>query len=168
MVSVRFSRHRRLLPDYILEKICLKLFLEILFSKFRMCFFKAKHYWPYLRNGWCDWQETKRRCVVCDWVNYVTWPLISPMTHTFSFSKSNFEMAVSQELLVWLMWKEREAIFLYWSDCNVMTSPFDQSLWPWPWRFKVKVWNSLISGMGGPTDMERKRCELSIVGGCTG
>ena len=43
---------------------------------------------------------------------------------------------------------------------------FDPALWPhpWPWPriFKVRVWNSFISGMGRPIDMERKGCESSI------
>ena len=34
--------------------------------------------------------------------------------------------------------------------------------WPWPWSFKVRVWNSFISGMGWPIDMERKESESSI------
>ena len=33
--------------------------------------------------------------------------------------------------------------------------------WPWPWSFKVRVWNSFISGMGQPIDNERKGCESS-------
>ena len=28
------------------------------------------------------------------------------------------------------------------------------SPWPWSWNFKVRVWNSFISGMGRPIDME--------------
>ena len=39
------------------------LFLPNFLRKFRMCFFKVKHYWTYLRNGWSDWCETKRRCI---------------------------------------------------------------------------------------------------------
>ena len=34
--------------------------------------------------------------------------------------------------------------------------------WPWPWSFKVRVWKSLISGIGQLIDMERKRCESPI------
>ena len=30
---------------------------------------------------------------------------------------------------------------------------------PWPWSFKVRVWNSIISGMGRPIDMEEKGCD---------
>ena len=28
--------------------------------------------------------------------------------------------------------------------------------WPWPWSFKVRVWNSFISGMGGRLTMNEK------------
>ena len=31
--------------------------------------------------------------------------------------------------------------------------------WPWPWIFKVNFLNSWISGIGGPTNMERKGYE---------
>ena len=36
-------------------------------------------------------------------------PLTSLMTLTFNVSSSNFEIAVSQILLAWLMWNEKEA-----------------------------------------------------------
>ena len=57
-------------------------------------------YRTYLRNGWSDWCETKRRCIG------------------------------------WILGKL----------CDLDLSP---DLWPWPRSFKVKVWNSLIWGMGG-------------------
>ena len=41
--------------------------------------------------------------------NLQPWPLTSLMTLTLDASRSNFEIAVSQELLVWLMWNEKEA-----------------------------------------------------------
>ena len=40
--------------------------------------------------------------------NMLPWPLTSLMTLTLDVSRSNFEIAVSQELLVWLMWNEKE------------------------------------------------------------
>ena len=40
--------------------------------------------------------------------------------------------------------------------CGFQHSPHP---WPWPWIFKVKFWKCCISGMGWPTDMERKGCE---------
>ena len=39
------------------------LYLPNFFFKILDAFFKVKHYWPYLRNGWCDWCETKRMCI---------------------------------------------------------------------------------------------------------
>ena len=38
--------------------------------------------------------------------NMWPWPLTSLMTLTLDVSRSNFEIALSQELLVWLMWNE--------------------------------------------------------------
>ena len=35
--------------------------------------------------------------------------------------------------------------------------------WPWPWIFKVKFFNSNISGMGGSVDLEWKGCELDMM-----
>ena len=40
--------------------------------------------------------------------NMWPWALTSLMTLTLDVSRSNFEIAVSQELLVWLMWNEEE------------------------------------------------------------
>ena len=50
------------------------------------------------------------------------WPLTSLMTLTLDASRSNFEIAVSQELLVWLMWNEKE---VSWHDTGptVWTCP---------------------------------------------
>ena len=43
---------------------------------------------------------------------------------------------------------------------------WDLSFWVnprhWHWIFKVKDWNRLIMGIGGPIDIERNRCELII------
>ena len=56
--------------------------------------------------------------------------------------------------------KESKSVILGWL--------YGLALWPhpWPWlcSLKVKVWNSLIWGMGvgGLTDMERKGCESII------
>ena len=56
-------------------------------------------YWPYLRNGWSDWHETKRK--------FIGWTLgdLDIVTFTFDlthdlgleFSRSNFEIALSQD-----------------------------------------------------------------------
>ena len=74
-------------------------------------------------------------------------PFTSPKTMNFNFSNSNFEMAACRELLVWLMWNEKEANQLdigpvVWTCALVI--PMTLAL-----IFKVKVWNSFISGLGG-------------------
>ena len=110
--------------------------------------------------------------------NIWPWPLTSPMTLTLDVSRSNFEIALSLELLLWLMWNEKEVINM------ILGRLYDLALWPhpwpWPWSYKVRVWNSFISGMGRPVDNERKGWESSIhdhdidlcdhgeVGGCIG
>ena len=62
--------------------------------------------------------------------------------------------------------------FMSWSDWHgtkviwivTMSDPlYHLDLWPhpwhWPWIFKVKFWDSCVSGMGGPIDMEKKGYE---------
>ena len=75
-----------------------------------MCFFQGQTlFWPYLRNGWSDWCEMKRKCmgwilgIICDldiWPHW--WPFL-----TLNVSRSNFEIAVSQELVVWCEMKRK-------------------------------------------------------------
>ena len=56
-----------------------------------------------------------------------------------------------------------------WCDCHEMKSKHidwilgikcNHWVWPWPWPrpwiFKVRLWNSHISGIGGPIDIEQK------------
>ena len=110
--------------------------------------------------------------------NMWPWPLTSLMTLTLDVSRPNFEMALSAELLVcWCLMKRK------WVNM-ILGQLYDLALWPhpwpWPWSFKVRVWNSFISGMGQPIDNDRKGWESSIhdhdinlcdhggVGGCTG
>ena len=47
-----------------------------------------------------------------------------------------------------------------WVD-RMLDSLCDFELWPhpWPWIFRVNFWNSCISGMGGPINMEWKGYE---------
>ena len=61
--------------------------------------------------------------------------------------------------LIDLEWKGSELIW-FWSDC--MTLPFHHTHDLDLGSFKVRVWNSFISGMGRLIDMERKGCESSI------
>ena len=68
-------------------------------------------FWPYLRNGCSDWWETKNEVPRFDTgYNMWHWPLTSLMTLTLDVSMSDFETALSLELLVWLMWNENEVI----------------------------------------------------------
>ena len=100
-----------------------------------------------LRNRWSEWHEMKRKCIGCvDLSHHID----------FGFYKVNFEITVSQELLVILMWIEKEADQL---DTGLI-------MWPCPliihMTWTLEVWNSLISWMGGLIDMERKGCESTI------
>ena len=93
------------LGDVLLETVILKNFL----LKIRMCFFKVKHYFGHISGmvGLIDGKRKGSASVGC-WYNMWPWPLASLMTLTLDVSRSNFEIAVSQELLVWLMWNEEE------------------------------------------------------------
>ena len=68
-------------------------------------------------------------------------PLPSPMSLTLDFKRSNFEIAVSQELLVWL-WNKKESNQL---DTRLTVWPYPLTI-PIPWLFKVKVWPYLGNG----------------------
>ena len=91
--------------EVLLEILILSNFLK----KFRMCFFKVKHYFGHISEmiGPID-VKRKGSASVGYWVQYVTLTLTSLMTLTLDVSRSNFEIALSQELLVWLMWNENE------------------------------------------------------------
>ena len=64
--------------------------------------------------------EQKGKVLVGYRINYVT--LTIDLTHDLDlgFSKLSFEVAVSQELLVWLKWNEKEA--------NQLDT--EQTMWP--------------------------------------
>ena len=81
------------------------------------------------------------------------------MTLTLDVSRWNFDIALFPELLVWLMWNEKE---VSWYDTGLYDLALWPHPWPWPWSFKVRVWNNFISGMGRPIDNELKGCESSI------
>ena len=72
------------------------------------------------------------------------------------YFKVKFQNSCISGIVIWLMWHEKKA--------NQLETGwlYGRALWPypwsWPWSFKVKVWNSLISGMGGL---------IGRVGGCT-
>ena len=65
-------------------------------------------FWPYLRNGWSDWCETKRK-----WVNMILGPLYDiAFDHTHDLdlgvSRSESEIALSEEWSGRLTWNEND------------------------------------------------------------
>ena len=64
-------------------------------------------YWTYLRNGWSDWCETKRRCIgwilgeLCD---LDLWPLPWPWPCSFKVKVRNRLLSMGG----WLTWNERD------------------------------------------------------------
>ena len=74
-----------------------------------MCFFKVKHYLGHI-SGMVGPIDVKRKgsALVGHWVQYMT--LTSDLTYDLDLGcfKANFEIALSPELLVWLMWNEKE------------------------------------------------------------
>ena len=129
--------------------------------KFRMCFFKVKHYFGHISGmvGPID-VKPKGSALVGYWVKYVTLTFDLPHDLDLGCFKVKFRNS---------------------SICRIVgLIDVEWNPWPWPWSFKVRVWNSFISGMGQPIDNERKGCESSIhdhdidlcdhggVGGCTG
>ena len=88
-------------------------------------------------------------------------PLISPMTLTLDFSRSNFKITVLRNCYLNDVKQKESRTIRCWAGCMVL--PFDHTdPWPWPWSFNVNILNSLISGMGGMIDMEGKGCESTF------
>ena len=102
-------------------------FWQFSFLNFGCVFFQCQTlFWPYLRNGWSDWCETKRKCIgwildtICDldlWPHWWPWPWM-------------FQGQISKELYrrnCWSDWCEmkRKWVIWYWADC--MTLPFDHN-----------------------------------------
>ena len=69
--------------------------------KFRMCFFSRSNTLLDMSQEWLVrlmWNEKEVHQLDTGWTMW-PWPSTSPMTLTFDFSRSNFKIAVSQELL---------------------------------------------------------------------
>ena len=81
-------------------------FVWIFFKKFWMCFFKVKHSVGHISGkvGPMDVKRKKQVHWLDTWYTLCPWPLTSLMTLAL-----DFEIAVSEELLVWLVWNEKEA-----------------------------------------------------------
>ena len=130
-------------------------------AKFRMCFFKVKHSIGHI-SGMVGPIDVKRKgsASVWYWVQYVT--LTFDLTHGLDLGRFKVKFRNSSISgivgLIDVKWKRSELIW-YWADC--MTLPHPRP-WPWSWNFKVRVWNSFISGMGRPIEMGRKWYESFI------
>ena len=112
-------RFRRTVGNFCFGKFSLK--------KFRMCFFKVKHYFGHI-SGMVGLIDVKRkgRASVGYWVQYVT--LTFDLTHDLDlecfkvkFRNGSFSGIVG---LIDVKWKRSELIW-YWADC--MTLPFDHT-----------------------------------------
>ena len=111
----------------------------------------------YVRKGWSCWCQIKRRCIswilgqLCDlylWSYPWPWPCIV---------KVIFRNSCISGIVIW--WCEMRANQV---DTGPTVWPCTFTTLPWPGHFKVKVWNSLISGMGGLIDTEQKGYESII------
>ena len=106
-----------------LEKLCWKLlFLQISLKISDMFFQGQTLFWPYLRNGWSDWCETKRKCIgwILGWIyDLDLWPHSWPL----DVSRSNNSI-FGIVGLIGVKLKESELKW-YWADC--MTLPFDHT-----------------------------------------
>ena len=103
----------------------------------------------YLRTGWSDWHGTKGMCVNwCKvWSTSWPWPLTPPMTLTLDFQGQILENCISGiGGLVDMKEMGYESIRCW---THYITLTFDPHPWPRPWIFKVKFWDSCVSGMYG-------------------
>ena len=99
----------------------------------------------YLKNGWSDWYirigvwiDTCN--LLCDLARWsCRWPCLG-------FSMSHFGMAVFQELVVGLAWNERD-MDRYGVISQAITQMFDPTDKIDLGFFKIKLWNTCISGM---------------------
>ena len=91
-------------------------------------------------------------------VNYVT--LTFDLTHDLDlwFFKVKFQNSCIWGIIIWLMWSKKKANQLLGWLYGLALWP---QPWPWPCSSEVKVWKSLIWGMGVGVliDTERKGCE---------
>ena len=90
-------------------------------SKISDVFFQGQTlYWTYIRNGWSDWCETKKRCIgwilgeLCDF-DLDLWPDPWPWPCSFKVKVSNS--------LIWGMGADWHGMKGMWVD----------DTWPWVW-----------------------------------
>ena len=143
-----------------MEKFCWKLLFWQIFLKNFVCVFSRSNTILAISQEWLVrlmWNEKEVHGWILGtiydldlWLHSWPWPWM------VKFRNSSISGIVG---LIDVKWKGSELIW-YWADC--MTLALWPHLWPWPWSFKVRVWNSFISGMGWPIDNEWKGCESSI------
>ena len=56
---------------------------------------------------------------------------------------------------IWSDCREMKSKCIDWILSNKCSHRVRPWLWSWPWIFKVKFWNSRISGIGGPIGIEQ-------------
>ena len=109
-----------------MEKSCWKLlFWQIFFKNFGCVFQGQTLFWPYLRNGWSDWCETKWKCI--GWILGIIYDLdLWPHDLDLGCFKVKFWNSCISGIvgLVNVKWKGNELIG-YWAD--YMTLPFDHT-----------------------------------------
>ena len=128
------------------------LFLVIFFpKKFWMCFLKVIHSIGHTSAliGLIDMKQERSASVGC-WVNHCrmwSWPLTSPIILNLEFFKVEFRNSCISGIVGLKDKKQKGSKSIY-----VLGWLHDLAIWPhplpWPWNFKVRVWRSLISGMG--------------------
>ena len=132
-------------PDYILKEFWCKLFVcDFFFHNFICGFFFQGQTLLAIFYEWLVWftQNKKERNWLDTGSTMWPWPLILPLTLISDFSKSNFEIAVSQELLVWSKWNEKEAkhvqecVMIWWLEKDLPSNL------NYGWTFWVKCFSS--------------------------
>ena len=111
---VSISRKWCLLPDYTFVKFWWKrLFWRFVPQNFGCMFSRSKTTWT-ISQKWLvqlTWKEVEVHLLDVGETIW-PWPLTWSVNLTFDFSRSNFEIAVSYELLVWLMSNGKKLINL--------------------------------------------------------
>ena len=106
--------------DFIVILLETHFFCQIFFEILDVFFQGKTLYWTYLRNGWSDWCETKRRCIgwilgeLCDldlWPHTWPWPC-------------NFNVKVWNSLI----WRMGGLIDMEWKGCELIIHDHDCDL----------------------------------------
>ena len=110
-------------------------------------------YWKSFSGGWGWGVSIDMAWKGCELIKCWTHNVNLSYDLILDFNGKMLKKTVSQEW--WVHWHGTKRM---WVD-NIWDRRWDLGLCSWPWTFKVKLWNSCISRMGGPIDMEQKGCE---------